>query len=84
MDEALVRGLIIGGALGVVGLIAHWAWKLLRSPSEAARRARIVLGLIGAALIGLVILNAGNDAPFLMGMVAVIGAVVWVLKGRNT
>ena len=84
MDEALVRGLIIGCALGAVALAAHWVWKLIRSQSEAARRARIVLSIAGAALIGLTILSAGNDAPFLLGVVAVIGACVWIFKGRNT
>ncbi len=81
MDETLVRGLIIGAALGVVGVTITLIQKLLRSPAESARRARIVLGIAVALVVGLMAVEAFGVGGALT-VTAVIGAVVWIVKGR--
>ncbi len=80
MDEALIRGLLVGAALGLLGFIADMVWKLIRSRSEGARRFRLVSG-IGLALLVLSAMVAAFGTVGTLGTCIVIAAIVWVIKG---
>ncbi len=84
MDEALIRGLLVGAALGLLGFIADMVWKLVRSRSEGARRFKLVSGI---ALVLMVVsaMVAGMGPLGALGTCIVIAAIVWVFKGfKNT
>ena len=80
MDESLVRGIIIGGTFAILGLMAHYAWKLMRSPSEGARRLRLTLAT-GATLFVLygMFMNFGGGATVIT--VVIVGVILWVRRG---
>lgn len=79
MDELLVRGAIIGLMFGIIGFVAHYAWKLMRSPTERARRARIVLYvLIGLPVAALLVSELGAVGTLILA--ALIGAGIWIKK----
>lgn len=80
MDEALIRGLLVGAALGLLGFIADMVWKLIRSRSEGARRFRLVSG-IGLAILVLSAMVAEFGILGTLGTCIVIAAIVWVIKG---
>lgn len=80
MDEALIQGLIVGAVLGLVGFIADMVWKLIRSPSEGARRFKIVGGIALVLLVGSMMVAALGPMGAL-GTTIVIAAIVWVFKG---
>ena len=83
MDELLVRGVIIGGTFAVLGLMAHYAWKLMRSPSEGARRLRLTLGIaMSVFTLWVMLATFGGGAtitPLVIG-----GAVLWIWRGFRT
>lgn len=80
MDELLVRGLILGVLFAAIGFAAHLIWKLIRSPSEGARRARIVLYvLIGLAVMSLIAADYGVIGVLITA--ALIGAGIWIKRG---
>ncbi len=82
MDEVVVRSLIIGAVFMVIGVTASLIWKLIRSPSEGARRTRWVLGAAGAVLLVALFLNgSSSDKGFLATVAAAIVAIVWIIKG---
>ena len=82
MDELLVRGAIIGLVFAAIGFAAHYIWRLMRSPSERARRARIALYvLLGLPIAALIIHDLGVASAF--AIAAVIGAVVWIMRGTK-
>lgn len=85
MDEAVIRGLVMGGMLALAGFAANLAWKLIRSSSEGARRLKIVIVSAVVLFVGGIMLA---EMGFLgtMGVAIAIAAVVWVFKGfkRNT
>lgn len=80
MDETLIQGLIVGAVLGLVGFIADMVWKLIRSPSEGARRFKIVGGIALVLLVGSMMVAALGPIGAL-GTTIVIAAIVWVFKG---
>lgn len=80
MDETLIRGIIVGAVFGLIGFIANLVWKLIRSPSEGARRFKIVSGIALFLLVGSVMV-AGMGPVGAIGTAIVIAAVVWVFKG---
>lgn len=82
MDETLIRGLIVGGALGAVALAASLVWKAIKSPSEGARRFRIVAGIGLGALVLFVAAESGALIEILV-FAAVVGAIIWVIKGTK-
>ena len=80
MDELLVRGAIIGLVFAAIGFAAHYIWKLMRSPSEGARRARIVLYLlIGLPIAAVIVHDLGVVAALVIA--ALIGAGIWIKRG---
>lgn len=80
MDELLVRGAIIGVVFAAIGFIAHYIWKLIRSPSEGARRLRIVVySLGGLGVMALVAADYGIGGVLITA--AVIGVGVWIKRG---
>ena len=80
MDELLVRGAIIGVIFAALGLLAHFTWKLIRSPSEGARRARIVLYvLIALPVAALIVHELGVGTTLVIA--ALIGAGIWIKRG---
>jgi len=83
MDESIVRGLVMGGVLGAIGLTATMIWKLIRSPSEAARRFKIVLMVAAAILYVAAIISSPGDAAFLIGAGVVAVAGFWVFRGTK-
>ena len=80
MDETLIRGLIVGAVLGMIGFIADMVWKLIRSPSEGARRFKIVSGIALLLLVGSIMV-AGMGPLGALGTTIAIAAIVWVIKG---
>lgn len=80
MDELLVRGVIIGGTFAILGLMAHYAWKLMRSPSEGARRLRITLGIAMAAFTLWAMLATLGVGPTVITVV-IGGVILWVRRG---
>lgn len=80
MDETVIRGIIIGVAFGLVGLIATLVWKLIKSPGEGARRLRIIAGV---GLAAFVIYGAAltHTLPGLVVLIAIIAGITWVMKG---
>ena len=80
MDELLVRGAIIGLVFAALGLTAHYIWKLMRSPSEAARRTRIVLYLLLGISLTIMTVQA-TDVGSTLVIAALIGAGVWIKRG---
>jgi len=83
MDETIVRGLIIGAALGIIGLVISIITKLIKSPTELARRTRIVAGIALTAFVAALMLEAFGVVATVV-VAAVIAAVVWVINGRNS
>lgn len=84
MDETLIRALVIGGMFAALGFVANLAWKLMRSDSEVAKRTRQVIGA-GFALLIVVGFVTGNasERMFLIGLVFIIGAGIWIARGKN-
>ena len=80
MDELLVRGAIIGLVFAALGLAAHYIWKLMRSPSEVARRTRIVLYLLLGISLTIMTVQA-TDVGSTLVIAALIGAGVWIKRG---
>ncbi len=80
MDETLIRGLIVGAVLGMIGFIADMVWKLIRSPSEGARRFKIVSGIALILLIGSLMVEGMGFIGAIV-TTAAIAAIVWVIKG---
>lgn len=80
MDETVVRGLIVGLVFAVIGVIADQVWKLIRSPSEGARRFKIVSGIALVLLVGGIMIE-GMGPVGALGTTIAIAAVVWVIKG---
>jgi hypothetical protein len=80
MDESLIRGLVVGAFLGLVGFVANLVWKLIRSPSEGARRLKVVIvGATGLFVGGIVLAEMGFFGA--LGVAIAVAAVVWVFKG---
>jgi len=82
MDEIVVRGLIIGAVFMAIAITARLIWRLIRSPSEAARRARWVLGLLIALPIGALLVHDFGIGGVLVPAV-VIAAGIWIYKGSK-
>lgn len=80
MDEAVVRGLVVGTFLGVLGLAANFTWKLIRSQSNSARRLKIAGGIAVVIAVGSMLIEAMGPSGA-VGTVIVIAALVWVIKG---
>jgi hypothetical protein len=79
MAQAL--GIILLAA--IIWAAAHWGEKLLRSKTESARRARIVVGsLLAAGLSAMWYLVVGPVG--LAATLAGIGAVVWIARGTKS
>ena len=67
----------------IIWAVAHWGEKLLRSKTESARRARIVLGSLLATGLGalwFIVVGPVGLAVTLVG----IGAVVWIVRGKKS
>ena len=80
MDELLVRGAIIGVVFAALGFTAHYIWKLMRSPSEGARRLRLVM----YSLIGLAVMAFVADTFRLVSALVVAALVIvaiWIKRG---
>ena len=80
MDEAVVRGLLLGVVLGLMGFAANMVWKLTRSTSEGARRMKIVGGLALVLIVGSVMVAATGPVGAI-GTGIAIAAIFWVFKG---
>ena len=84
MDESVIRGLVMGGMLAAVGFAATLVWKLVRSPSEAARRGRLVLmGTLAVGFVAVAAAEPARDRPVYIIIGLAIIAGIWVFKGRN-
>ena len=80
MDETLARGLLMGLVFAVIGLVANVIWKIIRSPSEGARRFKIVSGIALFLLVASMMV-AGMGVMGAVGTGIAIAAVIWVIKG---
>lgn len=80
MDEAVIRSLIVGAVLGLMGFVANMVWKLIRSRSEGARRFKIVGGIALVLIVGSVMVAAMGPVGAI-GTGIVIAAIFWVFKG---
>jgi len=84
MEETIIRGLVIGLTFAAIGFTLNMAWKLMRSDSETARRTRQVIGAGIALLIVIGFVTGNSDDRVLMtGLAFIIGAGVWIAKGKN-
>ena len=84
MDEGLIRALVVGGALGTVGIVATLVWQLIRSPSKSARRTRLVLGLLlGGFLMYAIVAGPNGDRPFFIGVAATLAAAAFIMGGAK-
>lgn len=81
MSQGLAQGIIIGLMLGMLGWVILLTRKLWAHQSEGARRLKLVIKIGAALLVAAVILDAGNDGPFLAGILTVIGVAYWVFRG---
>ena len=78
-DEAWIGKVFF---VGIVGLVIWGITALLQAKSEAARRARVVLG----ATVGLGVawaIFAVSGPLGVLTVAAVIGATVWIVKGSK-
>lgn len=82
MDELLVRGLILGVVFAILGFAAHFIWKLIRSPSEGARRARLVIYATVGLFAAVIIFDTFGTVPLLV-IAALIGAGIWIKRGSK-
>lgn len=80
MDEATVRGIILGAVFMAIALVAHYFWKLLRSPSEGARRVRWVVGSGLTLFVGAIIVQSFGVGAALMTAVG-LAVLAWVVMG---
>ena len=80
MDEALIRGLLVGAAFGLLGFIADMVWKLIRSRSEGARRFKLVSSVAIVLMVGSAMV-AGMGPLGALGACIVIAAIFWGFKG---
>lgn len=80
MDEALIRGLLVGAAFVLLGFIADMVWKLIRSRSEGARRFKLVSSVAIVLMVGSAMV-AGMGPLGALGTCIVIAAIFWVFKG---
>lgn len=80
MDEAVIRGLIVGAVLGLMGFFANMVWRLIRSRSEGARRIKIVGGIALMLMAGSVMIAAMGPVGAIGTSIA-IAAIIWVFKG---
>ena len=84
MDEIIIRALVIGFMFAAVGFAASMAWKLIRSDSEGARRARQVIGVGIALLLVLGFITGNSDDRMIFGITAfILGGGYWIFKGTN-
>ena len=86
MDESVIRGLVMGGMLGIAGLVATLIWRMIRaveSSDEGSRRVKLV-ALWGFALGYVAMAVSIPEATGLMlGLAALIGVVYWVRAGMK-
>lgn len=69
-------------AAGLIGLVLWGIMALLGAQSEAAHRARVVIGgALVLAVAGIVFMVVG-PIGFIFAL-AVIGAIVWIAKGST-
>lgn len=80
MGETIVRGVIIGLAFMALGVVATVIWKVIRSPSEGARRLRWVVGG-GLALLIASLLVQGLGVIAVLALAAILGAITWIIRG---
>lgn len=80
MDDAVIRGLLVGAVLGLLGFVADMVWKLIRSRSEGARRFKLVSSVAIVLMVGSAMV-AGMGLLGALGTCVVIAAIVWVFKG---
>lgn len=80
MEESTVRGLIVGGALTLIWLVASLVWGAVKTQSEGGRRFRLVAGVSVAALVLYTSVSLFGLAAT-AGTAAVLGVVAWVALG---
>lgn len=81
MDEQIVRGLIIGAVLGAIAVVVSLIRKLIKSPTEVARRLRVVAAIALALVVGSFALEVFGLASTVITAV-IIGALFWVYRGK--
>lgn len=69
-------------AAGLIGLVLWGITALLQARSEAAHRARMVIGGALALLAAWVVFLMAGPVGFII-VLAVIGAIVWIAKGST-
>lgn len=79
-NELLIKGAIMGVVVFVVWALIAGTKALIKSPGEGARRFKIVGGVGLAALIAY-IAALERVLPELMILTAIIGTIIWVMKG---
>ena len=70
-------------AAGLIGLVLWGITALLQARSEAARRARIVIGGAFALIIAWIVFMIVGPVGFIIAL-AIIGAGVWIVKGSKS
>jgi mannitol-specific phosphotransferase system IIBC component len=78
--DAGARGLIYGAIFGIIGYTANRVWQIIRSPSEGARRFKIVGGITLLLLVGSMLV-AMMGVVWAIAVGIAIAAITWVVKG---
>lgn len=84
MEETIIRAIILGTMLGIVGLTVNLIWRFVRAHPEAARRVKVLAfwGFI-AGYAGMVVSSPSGDRVFFIGLAMIVGVVYWVRKGMK-
>ena len=69
-------------AAGLIGLALWGVTALLQARSEAARRARLVVGGAIVLLAAWIVFLMAGPVGFIIAL-AVVGAIVWIAKGST-
>lgn len=69
-------------AAGLIGLVLWGITALLQARSEAARRARMVIGGALVLTVAWVVFLMAGPIGFII-VLAVLGAIVWIVKGST-
>lgn len=83
MEDTIIKGLIVGAMLGIVGWLASLAWRVARSQSEGARRVKLVLwGCVALTVVSFLVSMFGVGGAALALGAGAVGT--WVAFGfRN-
>jgi len=79
-NESIAKAVILAVMLMSVWLVTSLIRRLWRSPTEGARRTKLVIAGLAVLAVSAVLISGLGVAGFLVTLV-VLGTVAWVYKG---